>query len=129
MTTRPVVIYALVDPRTEEVRYIGKTNNIAARLCAHFTELGSAARRAWMNELWEEGLLPEPVPLDVVAPGDDWGDREREWIRRMRARGEPLLNRTNGGEGARRAPGYHRRRLGQLLRAMAPDRGRRRARG
>jgi hypothetical protein len=49
-----VKIYALIDPETYEVRYVGKTTNLKRRLNRHLNESRkstSSHKKAW----WEEG--------------------------------------------------------------------------
>jgi hypothetical protein len=97
------MIYALVDPRTGEDRYVGKTSKaLAVRLREH---LGDARRRKfeslprfrWINALALDGLAPLIRCLDTC--GDEWQPVEMLWIKRLRAAGATLLNCTDGGEG------------------------------
>lgn len=90
-------IYALCDPRTGEVRYVGKANKPEARLKSH---LRDARRRAtpvyhWVAKLQREGLTPE---LRVLAWTDDWCAEERRQIAEHRAQGCRLLNVADGGD-------------------------------
>lgn len=96
---RPWSIYALSDPRTGEVRYIGATHRWA-RLSEH---LYSAKRcrthkACWINGLVRLGLRPEMTVVEQGL-GDSWAARERYWIDRYRRLGAPLTNHTLGGEG------------------------------
>lgn len=91
-----VVIYGLTDPRSGEVRYIGKAND-AARLNSHKRD---ARRRksplySWMSKLAAEGLEPGLVELELA---DDWREAERRLIAEARARGDRLLNLAEGGD-------------------------------
>ena len=90
-------IYALIDPRTGEIRYIGKANNSAARLKSHMRD---AARRktpvyCWINKLSSLGLSPE---LEIIRVCDDWKAAEREEIAKARAANMPILNIADGGD-------------------------------
>jgi len=57
-----IYIYALIDPRTMEVRYIGQTNNPKERMRAHTSPhvyMKTNNRKAiWTEELKAEGLKP-----------------------------------------------------------------------
>src|SRR5262245_22184632 len=66
---REHTIYALRDPRTQEVRYVGKTVNPRGRLKVHLHH----ARRGtswhvsrWIRELFAEGLLPQWEVLEIA---------------------------------------------------------------
>lgn len=90
-------IYALLDPRTDEVRYIGKANNAAKRLQTH---LRDAHRRdtpvyRWMRKLLDLGMRPRVEVLEVTA---DWREAEMRLIAVTRARGVRLLNVAEGGD-------------------------------
>jgi len=98
------IIYALCDPLTEEVRYIGKTKRKAhTRLRNHITE---AKRRIklthkanWVYSLLCKNLEPTMSVLEVVADGENWEEREKWWIVFAREQGFDLTNLTDGGEG------------------------------
>ena len=46
--TREVTIYALTDPDSGEVRYIGQTVNLRARVCQHLSNSPSDRCGKWM---------------------------------------------------------------------------------
>lgn len=96
-TPNQVAIYALCDPRTGGMRYIGKANNPDARLKSH---LRDARKRTtpvyrWINKLLREGVSPSMV---VLAWTHDWRAEERALIAKHRAGGVRLLNVAEGGE-------------------------------
>lgn len=89
-------IYALHDPDTGEVRYIGKANKPNMRLKTHVRE--SRTRRRPVNN-WVQGLVAQgkmPV-LEVVHWTDYWEEAERSLIADCRAAGMNLLNLADGG--------------------------------
>lgn len=96
-TPRTTFIYALVDPHTDAVRYVGKTENVAGRFQAHCGERGSSHKHRWIAQLRREGLKPVLNLLEEC--GDDWPTRERFWIQHYRGLGRSLTNITDGGEG------------------------------
>lgn len=90
-------IYALVDPRTQECRYVGKTNNTAKRLIDHTKDIKVNHKTKWVKSLLAAGVTPELVVLEEV--GAAWQDAECFWIAYMRSIGARLVNGTHGGEG------------------------------
>ena len=82
-------IYVLIDPRTEEIRYVGKTSRqLELRLRGH--------RRVFD---WNPR-----IELVQEVPDDFWQEAERYWITYFRAIGCPLANVNSGGGGV--AIGY-----------------------
>lgn len=100
-TTQMVSIYGLVDPTTNQLRYVGKSTHPTKRLREH---LGKRALRArthltsWLRSLLAQGREPEVVILEDVS-ADDWQDDEKFWIAYMKFLGCRLTNGTQGGEG------------------------------
>ena len=98
--TRITRIYALCDPATDEVRYIGKTvQSLRHRLMQHrrAAKKGSLPVNRWL--LKHEGVNfsgPYIKLIELVPPGGDWASRECAWIEHFAGR---LLNLTKGGEG------------------------------
>lgn len=91
-------IYALLDPRTERVRYVGKSENLTRRLREHLADTSPCHRVHWLRQLSELNLLPTLVVLEQCSELN-WQLRERDWIAFYRSIGEPLTNGTDGGEG------------------------------
>lgn len=98
-----VYIYGLVCPVSDEVRYIGKSEEPKKRLVAH---IGGALRSEynhhtarWIRKVARLGLQLKLVILDEVPESADWREREREWIAAGLEVGWPLTNSTAGGEG------------------------------
>lgn len=98
-------IYGLVDPRTQQLRYIGKTVlTPARRLVTHRWQARVTKRKrhvlAWLASLEAEGVVPEIVEIEQVAPLGDWEEAEQFWIAYFRFIGADLCNLTVGGDGA-----------------------------
>lgn len=92
-------IYALVDPITEQVRYIGKSNNPRKRYNAHLTDTRFSKHKInWIKKLKEQSLVPVLQILEEVSQ-EIWQERERYWIAFYREHGHNLINETDGGEG------------------------------
>jgi hypothetical protein len=72
-------IYALCDPRTLEVRYVGKADNPYKRYCRHLIDKENTHKVTWIQSLLKEGLLPIRQILEECDMSV-WADRERNWI-------------------------------------------------
>jgi predicted GIY-YIG superfamily endonuclease len=92
-----VSIYVLRDPRSLAVRYVGKTVDTEQRLRHHLRADSGRAKSEWVRALGVQGLAPVMQTVEVC--GEDWPQRERRWIKRLRDRGIPLVNATHGGCG------------------------------
>ena len=96
-------IYALTDPRTEEVRYIGKTiNEPLDRLESHINDAqvgGRSYKNSWIKSLLSLGLEPDLSVLEIVFYPESWQERERWWIAFARGQEFRLTNLCSGGEG------------------------------
>lgn len=93
-------IYALTDPRTRAIRYVGVTRcTLQKRLGDHIrkSRCGEKTHRAtWIRSLLALNLKPEISLLETTESGIE---REIFWIQAMRDAGHDLTNGTNGGEG------------------------------
>jgi hypothetical protein len=96
-----ISIYALCDPRSGSIKYVGKTFDPLYRLQQHLWPCHVARttpKAIWLRALVAQGLKPELVVLQTV-PTPEWGTAERRWIEHLRAEGHNLLNGTSGGPG------------------------------
>lgn len=92
-------IYALNDPRTGLMRYIGKADNPQTRFYKHIFTLGTKDHRGtWLRSLLREGLKPE-LQILLEIPQEAWKRIERQFIKTYRSLGFDLVNGTEGGEG------------------------------
>jgi DNA-binding NarL/FixJ family response regulator len=92
-------IYGLLDPRTDELRYIGKSDRPRERLANQLNERSNTHRCHWIAELQSLGLRPKQVILDSVPAGSGWEVVERAYIAGARIAGCRLTNGTDGGDG------------------------------
>ncbi len=101
MDTRPRewTIYALIDPRTNCVRYIGWAYKPRKRLADHIYKARKEKthKANWLNQLASLGLTP--VLAELEHGTGDWSEAERRWISHYAAQGADLCNATAGGEG------------------------------
>tara|TARA_R110002020_G_C15930239_1_gene743730 strand:+ start:91 stop:627 length:537 start_codon:yes stop_codon:yes gene_type:complete len=93
-------IYALVDPRNDKIRYVGKANDVNQRLKNH---LNPARYRPtykfnWIRKLRRLDLKPYLIILDEVEV-EEWQFWEKWWIVMCKAWGFDLVNYTEGGDG------------------------------
>lgn len=106
---RPTIIYGLTDPRTGELRYVGKTvNSMELRLRIH---LQAARSRKWgrpilrwIRSVVRSGSQPQIFEIETIQAGGDWTEAERFWIAYFRSVGASLCNITSGGDGASDRP-------------------------
>lgn len=94
------IIYLLIDPRTGECRYVGKSERGVRRAREHMQPAFLQRPQhcaCWLRSLSAEGLRPE---IEVVESGVvDIDDAEMFWIGYFRSLGCRLTNHTNGGGG------------------------------
>lgn len=94
---RGAYIYSLIDPVTNETRYIGKANDPQKRLKGHIAD---AARRdypvyRWIRKLISSGKCPV---LNVLEYAEDWKEAEKRLIKASIEKGDKLLNVAEGGD-------------------------------
>ena len=90
----PYFVYALVDPRTDVVFYIGITNSINERLKQHINYKDSnTEKRAWIQRLKEKNLVPSMKVLDMVKNRMAAVECEEYWIYYYLGQGVQLTNR------------------------------------
>jgi predicted GIY-YIG superfamily endonuclease len=99
-------IYALRDPRDNEIRYIGITNNLSRRLSWHIRKSKTLHRYSsrWIKGLTDAGYSPLIEILETVELQSEAYAAEKRWIQCGIEQGWQLTNHTEGGEGT---PGLH----------------------
>lgn len=98
-----VKIYTLTDPRTREIRYIGKTSGtLKNRWYAHCSnyklQKNKSKKNSWIISLKANGYKPIITLLDLV-PDSEWEFWEAYWIEQFIQWDFNLTNMTKGGEG------------------------------
>lgn len=93
-------IYILIDPETNQVRYIGKTKSLKRRYNQHISECSKlkSHKNNWLLSLKNRNLRPEMVVIDETDK-DDWIFLEQWYIQLYKSWGYRLTNHTEGGEG------------------------------
>ena len=113
-----VYIYTLEHPETQEVRYVGKTDNPKRRLEEHYSDKRAAYRGNWVKSLRKQGLRPVMKILEE-ATLETWENCEVYWIGQMRAWGFRLCNLENGGLGSAKYTPVLKKRISDALKAAA----------
>lgn len=92
-------IYKLIDPITNEIRYIGLTfNDLKQRLKSHCNERSNSHKSNWIKKLKSQGLKPIIESIeDNISSYDDCCEREIYWIEKHKVEGHPLTNMASGG--------------------------------
>lgn len=91
-------VYGLQDPLTQELRYVGATNNLQRRMVAHLSSSRKTHKERWVRSLLDRGLKPDIFVIEEISE-KDWRESERFWIAYFRYIGANLTNHTDGGEG------------------------------
>jgi group I intron endonuclease len=93
-------IYVLVDPRTNLVKYVGKTINPKMRFRTYIKQAKSGKRNNlvinWVKSLLKENLLPKMEIIDSIE--GEWEWLEVYWISQFKTWGFNLKNMTDGGD-------------------------------
>lgn len=93
-------IYTLSDPDTNEIRYVGKSNNPKYRLRKHIElskqDKNKTHKENWILSLLNKNLKPIIEIIDEVSI-DEWEFWEIYWIYQFKTWGFNLTNTTTGG--------------------------------
>ena len=105
------LIYGLIDPLTDELRYIGKSARGMARPREHSAPYGlkrQSNKTRWIASLLAAGVKPTISVIAESANAGELAAMERAAIAKYRAAGCRLLNLTDGGEGTLNPAAHHR---------------------
>jgi len=96
---RTVFIYALIEPKLNQIRYIGKTTDINRRLNRHISEifLHDSHKDRWIRKLVDNNNFPEIEIIDEVDE-KEWCYWEKFYISYFKYIGFSLTNSTEGGD-------------------------------
>lgn len=94
------IVYGLIDPASDELRYVGKSINGMRRAKVHVyrkNEKGHCGN--WVRSLRAQGLRPDILVIETLETDVELDDAERFWIAYFRMIGARLTNATDGGDG------------------------------
>jgi len=108
------LIYGLIDPRSGQLRYVGKSEHGLHRPNSHrypsvLAQDRNVHKVNWIRCLETAGLRYEVVVLEECLTVTSLNKAEQRQIARCRAAGANLLNLTKGGEGCRATPETRRK--------------------
>lgn len=94
------LIYALLDPSSKEVRYIGKSTSGLLRAKSHFSPVklnkDNTYKGKWLRSLGQD---PGICILTIAETKEELNQLEIDYIALYKALGARLTNLTEGGEG------------------------------
>lgn len=97
------MVYALADPATLEIRYVGKTTvSLHKRLLQHIERARTGLKQRRLFS-WLRSIQFAPTAFALEVDPSDLDAAEVRWIAELREAGFNLCNMTNGGDGG---PGY-----------------------
>ena len=85
-------IYTLMDPVSNQIKYVGKTDNISGVLESHLSESKNKIKRIhfWIQSLLELGLKPIVEIIDEIE--SEIEPNEQYWIGQIKSWGFDLVN-------------------------------------
>lgn len=94
-------IYGLFDPEDNQIRYVGKADDLKERFNEHINDykIYYTRKTCWVVHLLHKNLVPSMRILEVCSK-EGWQEREIYWIKFYKEQGIDLLNGTSGGDGA-----------------------------
>lgn len=99
-STEITYIYVLIDPRDNEVRYVGKTSNPKYRLSGHISECKKEStkhyRARWIRSLLKDNIKPI-IKFIKACPLNDFEKFETEYIKIFKS--DKLTNSDETGQG------------------------------
>lgn len=101
------VIYGLLEPKTNEIRYIGKAKNLTIRVRKHVqsSKLKEGTHKNnWIKVLLKSGEKFVVIVIDSALTDDELNEKEIKWISYYKTIGCRLTNATNGGDGGKLSP-------------------------
>ena len=110
----PHYIYGLVDPFTDEIRYIGQSTSPWSRLKTHLNERNNTHKCHWIQKCISMGKKPGLTIIEEVKQQNQWQERERYWISYAKKNNWNITNSTSGGDGVPDLPQETRERISKV---------------
>ena len=101
------VIYILLEPETNEIRYVGKAVDLYSRIRNHYKPsklISKTHKNNWVNKLLNEGKYFDVLVVEEVENENHLNEAEIKWIKYYKDLGCDLTNGTNGGDGGKMPP-------------------------
>ena len=101
------VIYVLIDPNTDEVRYVGKAIDLYTRIKNHYKPsrlITKTHKNNWLNKLLSENKYVKINVVEELENYDLLNKAEIKWIKFYKELGCDLTNGTEGGDGGKMSP-------------------------
>ena len=88
-----VYIYTLTEKGTDEVKYVGQTNDLRTRLLGHISSapVGTSRKSAWIKSVIDGGREIEIHPIEECSE-DNANERELYWMSYYSSSGCELTN-------------------------------------
>jgi hypothetical protein len=95
-------LYYLVDPFSEEIRYVGYSRDPEKRYLTHVKQalLRRTHKECWIASLLDQGAYPKLSICCIVQDADEAKRVEVALIALLKERGLDLTNGTTGGDGS-----------------------------
>lgn len=119
-TLREVFIYALINPSTREVRYIGKTLNPSQRISEH---INNTKKYRTKVANWIKSISPNKPEMIIIDNTNEkhWEECEIFWISYFLYIGANLTNMTSGGDGLKSVTKEVREKISQANYNRSPE--------
>ena len=85
-------VYGLIDPRDNQIHYVGITQNSPARRLASHISGGASAKDGWLTALIDVGFLPRIAVLQQAETYSEIFELETWWIKIAEQVGWPITN-------------------------------------
>lgn len=109
-------IYKLIDPESNEVRYIGLTfNTLKQRLKSHYNENAKSHKCYWIKKLKLQGLKPIIESIEEnIGSYEEACEKEIYYIDYYKNNGHKLTNQATGGNKNKKMSEETRRKMSQF---------------
>lgn len=117
-----MIIYGLIDPRTAQLRYVGKTGKtLLSRLKTHLKDSRRKTdhKCRWIASVVRDGLVPEIFEIESVSGAGD--EEEIHHIAQFRSLGCALVNYAPGGRGVTAHTEQTKKKIGDANRGRTPS--------
>lgn len=98
------VVYGLLEPTTNEIRYVGKATDLDTRVRKHLQPsklIENTHKNNWLKKLINQNEKPLVVVLKKCEDEKDLNQSEIQYINEYKTLGCKLTNATEGGDGGR----------------------------